>query len=350
VLKAAALTETIASVLAYGLLVLLAPLGARLFAKDLAYAPLFVFYGLALLANFVTETATAVLQVGDHFRSQSVINVAQAGLTALVILYAFIVKGDLWLVLTAYLLGKSLNGLALAGVAWWRARQMLGRAWWRASFCLLPPLREFWRFAISSNFSGTVNLVVRDSEVLWVNYFLSPEQGGYYKLALSIISLIVMPINPFISTSFPEIARAIGQKTWNSLRNLLRRLTIISGAWTLSVALVLVLFGYWLIPFIYGQEYAPATPATLILLAGMGLANIFYWNRPLLLSLGEPTYPLKIMFFAGVAKVVLSFLLVPRYGYLMQAALMSGFFLVSISLIVWRGLSLVRQQETMETA
>ena len=347
-LKAAALTEIGTSLSAYILLYLFAPLAAEFIIKDPA-ATLFIrFYALALLSNFVTGTAAAVLQIGDHFRSQAAIGLAQNIITASIITYAYFSDGDIWLVLTAYLIGKVFFGISLGFWGMRRANQLLGEGWMRAPFNLLPPKREFWSFAFSSNFSGTVNLVTRDSEVLWLGFLLPGEVGkiaaGYYKTALAIINLILMPINPFIATTFPEIARAVGENAWDTLRKLLKRLTAISAAWTISVGIFLLIAGDWLITLFYGAEYAPATPAALILLIGFGMANILYWNRPLLLSLGMPTYPLKAMAFAGVAKIGLSFLLVPRYGYIAQAALMSAFFVVSVGLIVWKGLTEIRRR------
>jgi O-antigen/teichoic acid export membrane protein len=346
VLKAATLTETLTSVVAYLLLVLLSPWAARYIAKDVTTAPLFTFYALALLTNFVAETSTAVLQVGDHFRSQAIINFLQSFLTVALIVYAFLVHGNIWLVLTAYLLGKSLNGLALAAVALHRAGQMLGPGWWRASFRMLPPRREFWGFALSTNLSATVSMLIRDNEVVWVSYFLSPLEAGYYKLALAVINLMVMPITPFINTTFPELTRAVAQKAWLRLRDLLKKMTIISGAWTGAVVLALVVVGNWLITTFYGKEYGPATPAALILLIGYGVANVLYWNRTLLLSLGLPNYPLKAIAFTGSAKLILGFFLVPRFGYLAEAALLSGFFVISIGLIVARGLLEIRNQQS----
>ena len=130
----------------------------------------------------------------------------------------------------------------------------------------------------------------------------------------------------------------------DKLKTLLKRLTLISATWTLSVGIFLLFAGEWLITTFYGAEYAPATPAALILLLGFGTANILYWNRPLLLSLGMPTYPLKVMALTGLAKIGLSFLLVPRYGYLAQAALMSAYFVVSVGLIVWKGMREIKNR------
>jgi len=352
ILKAAALTEIGTSLTAYLLLYLFAPLAAQYIIKDPAAIIYIRFYALGLLSNFVTGTSAALLQLGDHFRSQALIGLGQNILTASIITYAYFFEGDIWLILTAYLIGKVFYGFSFLIWGMRRAAQMLGRGWMRASFSLLPPKREFWSFAFSSNFSGTVNLVTRDSEVLWLGFLLPGEVGkiaaGYYKTALAIINLILMPINPFIATTFPEIARAVGEKAWERLRTLLKRVTTLSAAWTFSVGLFLIFAGEWLITTFYGPEYAPATPAALILLIGFGMANILYWNRPLLLSLGMPTYPLKVMAFVGLAKIGLSFLLVPQYGFLAQAALMSGYFVLSVGMIVWKGLSEIKRRSQLD--
>ncbi len=346
-LKAAALTETLTSLAAYLLLVLSAPLAARYIIKDSTIAPLIAIYGLALLANFVTETSTGFLQVSGHFRSQGVISFVQSVVTAGVIVYAYIVKGDIWMVMGAYLLGKSINGLALAGLAAWWARRMLGPGWLRASLKSLPERRKFWGFAASTNMSGTITMLTRDNEEVWISLLLSPEKTGYYKAAKALINLVMLPITPFIGATYPELTRAVTEKAWARLRGLLRRLTSISGAWTAAVAVGLLVLGRWLVATFYGADFAPAYPALLILLAGFGLANILYWNRNLLLSLGLPNYPLKVITVLGALKVVLTFVLVPLFGYLAEAALLSAFQAISVTLLAWRGLREVRAQELL---
>jgi O-antigen/teichoic acid export membrane protein len=46
-----------------------------------------------------------------------------------------------------------------------------------------------------------------------------------------------------------------------------------------------------------------------------------------------------------VAEIALIFLLVPRFGYLAESAIVSGFFVVAIGWIVWRGLTVLHQRE-----
>ena len=200
------------------------------------------------------------------------------------------------------------------------------------------------RFGITSNFSATINLIVRDSEALWLAFFLSTTEVGYYKVALAIINLVLMPITPFISTTYPEMSRSVSEENWPQLKNLLRRVTKISGFWTAVVSVVLFLFGPLLI-LLYGVEYLPAYPAMVVLLVGFAIANVFFWNRPLLLSFGMPTYPFNVMLVCGILKVALAFVFVPRFGIIAEAALLSAYFAVSVGLIVRKGLKTLFQRE-----
>ena len=346
IVKVAAITEAISSLLAFTLLLLLAPLGARYFAKDISYTPIFRFYALMVLGNLLSETAIGVLQSTNRFNQQALVNFIQSLLTALLILAAFLLKGNLLMVVTAYLVGKLILGLAPVVLAWRSLKQHLGGSWWRASLKNLPPWRELARFGISTNLSATVNMLVRDSEVLWVALFLSPAAAGYYKVAIAISAFIPIPITPFINTTFPEISRATAGRQWSQLRSLLQRVTLLSALMTAAEALVLVVFGRMIILF-YGAEYLPALPALMVLLLGYGVSNLFFWNRPLLLAFNLPTYPFWITLISGAAKISLAFLVIPKYGYIGAAALLTGYFLISGSLMAWRGLRQLKQAEAL---
>ena len=92
------------------------------------------------------------------------------------------------------------------------------------------------------------------------------------------------------------------------------------------------------VPWLYKPQAAPAYPALLILLFGYGFASIFQWNRPLLLALGRPGLPVLIALCSGLVELLLIFWLVPQHGYLYLAAILSGYFIVSVGITVWSGL------------
>ncbi len=361
VLKAAALTELGTSLVAYVVLVLLSGWGASTFAKDPTTRSLFIIYGITILGNVMTETATGALQVTGHFRSQALLNLLQSLLTAGLFVLVFVNQGGIFSVMLVYLAGKLILGIGPVLLAFYWLPKSLGKGWWRTPMRgNLPPRKPMIRFALSSNFSGTITILARDSEVLWVSYFFDTTVGGYFKVALAVINLMVMPVTPFISTSFPEITRHIAKKQWAQLKQLLTRVTVIAGAWTGVVAAGLLLLGRQLLfspwslfghtIFIYKEGYAPAYSVLLVLLIGFGIANIFFWDRSLLLSFGKAELPLKVSFFAMLGKVTLAFLIVPTLGYLAEASLFSAYFVVTVGVLALRGLAEIRHQSRMSPA
>lgn len=344
VIKGAVITETTTSLLAYLILLLIAPLAANYLMKDEQTSTLFTIYGIVLLSNFGYETSLGVLQASNLFNRVALVNLIQSIITASLILLAFLLKQGLLSVLLAYLLGKSFAGLALSVLALRQVIKISGTKWWRIPLKTIPDWKELGQFAISTNLSGTVNLVVRDSETLFITALRSPTEAGYFKIALGVINLVMLPIEPFIAPTYTEIARTIADRDYRLTKRLLKRVSTISGTWTIATGAFLALLGAWIIPLLYGSEFSPAYPAMLILLIGYGFTNVFHWNRPLLLALGLPTYPLKISGAIGVLKTTLTLWLVPIYGYLIEAAILSAFFLSSVSIIITRGIRILNNQ------
>jgi len=349
IIKAASMVETIVSVLAFIFLALTAGLASHFIAKTPGTEMLFIAFSIGLLANFNAETSTGILQLTDRIKLRGTINLIQSIVSAAIIMAAFLLHGSLAIVLIAYLVGKTILGLGLFIAAQVQVRRVLGAGWMNASLSVLPAPRELFKFAFSSNLSGTIILIFRESEPLWVGFFLNTGAAGLYKIAYGIVSYLSVPADPLILTVYPELNRLIVQKAWPRLRDFLRKVTTLAFAYNMLIAMGLVVFGRWILS-IYGAEYVDAYPALIVLLLGLVFNYTLFWNRPLLLSFGLPTFPMWATLIAGLLKVGLSFPLVPRYGYVMEAALLSFYYIFSVGIIVWRGLKEIRSQETSSAA
>lgn len=344
-IKAASLTETTVSVLAFFFVVLSAGWAMGTIAKTPNTEALFVAFSIGLLANFNAETSTGILQITDKVKQRGTINLYQNIVCTLIIIGAFLLHGSPAIILIAYLTGKAILGLGLFFAAQTQIHRALGGGWMHASLSVLPSWRELFKFAFSSNLSATIILVFRESELLWVAFFLSPVAVGLYKNAYAIISLLSVPADPLILTVYPELNRLIVQKAWPRLRDFLGKVTALALSYNTLIAIGLVLFGRWILS-IYGPAYTAAYPALIALLVGMVFNYTLFWNRPLLLSFGLPTFPLWATLIAGLLKVGLSFPLVPRYGIVMEAALLSMYYILSVGLMVGRGRMELRHQES----
>lgn len=345
--KGIGLTEAVTSILAYFVLLALSAWGAQVFADTVAVVDLFRFYGLFLLANLVYETSVGVLQTTNKFKRVAHANFYQSIATTLLIISAFVLNLGITGVLTAYLIGKAIAALMIAVSAVRELNSQLGPAWARAPLSLVTDWRSILRFAFSTNLNGTVNLFARDNIRLYLAMFLPNAQVGYFKLAASLVNLVMLPIEPFIWPTYAEITRTVAQKQWGATRKLLKQVSSMAGVWTLLAGGGLVALGWWLIPFLYGSQMAPAYACLVILLIGYAVANVFNWNRPLLLALGRPTYPLLVAALTGAIEVILIFVLLPGSNYLVGAAIFSAYLAISVIWNVLRGLTLIQHEEAL---
>lgn len=347
--KAALALETLTSILAYLVLAALSRWAVNTFAAEFAQDPatlsLFLFYGVILLTNFVTETSTGILQAARRFNWIARLNIVQSLATVAVVIYAVVFQRGIPEIVLAYVVGKTINGLGLAFLAQLTLPGLLGRDWWKVSLKVLPEKRAMLTFVLNTNLNGTVTLFTRDNFPLYVASLLSTTQVGYYRVTQMLLNLIILPLDPLIWPTYAEITQTIAQKQWQATQRILRRVSLITGSLVLAVGIGLTLTGWFLLPLFYGPEAAPAYPVLLILLAGYGFASVFQWNRPLMLALGKPGYPVLIAAFVGIIELGLIFTLVPSTNsMLLMAAIFSGNLILSIGLTALRGLIEVRRQ------
>jgi O-antigen/teichoic acid export membrane protein len=346
IFKAAAITEMVASLFAFILIMLLAPTGARYFAKDPSTTSIFMMYGLVVLANLMAESSTGLLQISDRFRRIAVLNLVQSIVVLTLIALIYKKGGNLSEVVIAYLIGKAVGALGITISAFTEASRRWGSYWWRSP---IGSLQQQWRglthFAISTNISATISLATKDSEILWVSYLSGPLQAGYYKLALALANIIQMPVDPLPQATYPELSRQVARRNWNNLRYILRQGSGLAGGYSLFMTLVLIVLGQPLIRFLYNPEFLPSYPALIILLIGLLVANTYYWRRIALLALGRADFPAKVNLILAILKIGGIFLLVPRYGYLASAALLSGFYVTGSLISVWKIRSLMEKEE-----
>lgn len=339
------LAEAITSVLAYLALFVL----AAWYSKDPAVTPLYRFYGLYLIANIVYETSTGVLQVTNKFKRVAFANLIQGVVTAAIVVIAFIMKWGMFEILAAYLIGKIIAAWIVTSSAVEELKRTVGTSWLGAPVHLIPDWRSIVKFAVSTNINGTVNLFARDNVPLYIQALLGDVAGnialGYYSIASKLITLVTLPIDPFIGPTYAEITRTIAQRQWQATRKLLKQVSLVGGVWTLISGGGLVALGWWFIPLFYGTDAAPAYACLVVLLIGYGFANVLNWNRPFLLALGHPNYPLMVAIVTGVIEIALIFLWVPRSGYLIGIAIFSAYLIVSIGWNVLRGLSIIKHEE-----
>jgi O-antigen/teichoic acid export membrane protein len=336
-IKYAMLTEAAASLLAFVVLVIVAPIGATWLAHDPSVARPIQLYSLTVLAMVVAETSVGILQVFGRFGLQALMTSIGAVALLVATAVAFALGGRLPEMLWAAVVASVVTWAGMTWAAVRTVRTSCGPGWWRVPLRRLGPARRSaFGFALSTNASATLSLVTRDADVLWLSFFRGPAEAGLYRLAFTIASYVVLPVAQLGQAFYPEIAREAAQGSWDAFRRLLRRGTALAGAYLGPVGLVVGLAGAPLIRIVYGPAFAPAATALALLLVGMVFANVLFWSRPALLALGRADYPFKVNVGIAVLKVVGVLLVVPTHGYIGNAALLTVLYFIGVGVCVWK--------------
>lgn len=335
-----------AAALAYIILWLAAPLGARWFVRNPEATFLIRLYGLAVLAGLVSETSQGILQLYGRYRRYSLASAVGAAVSLVGIVAAVALGYALAGVLVGLVIGALATGSILAACALIEVRHRLGAGWWKAP---LDVLRARWRsvlvFVSSTNISATLSMIAKDGDVLWLGLFRSPTEAGLFRLAYSLAGLVFLPLGSLVQSIYPELARQAAQSQWEEFRRLVRRGTGLAATYIVPAAVSVGALSVPLIRYVYGGEFVPAAPALFILLAGMGFANLFFWARSALLALHRPDYQMRVAFALVVVKLAGVFILVPLTGYVGSAALATAIYVPGSAILVWKVREIVAQAQ-----
>jgi O-antigen/teichoic acid export membrane protein len=126
----------------------------------------------------------------------------------------------------------------------------------------------------------------------------------------------------------------------------LRKVTALAFAVNVVAALGFIFLGQFaLIIFTGHREFVAAYPTLLALFVGLAFNYTLFWNRPLLLSLALPDFPIWVTLVVGLIKVALAFWLVPQYGILAAGALLSFYYIVSVGVMALRGVREIKMKD-----
>ena len=312
------------SLIAFGIVELLAGWGATAFAKNPDFA--WVFRSMALIIVFQAgqESLIGIMHVNRDFRARSLVQAGSQALSVVGVGVVFVAGGDV-----RGVVGVLVGAAALTSIAMWAcglraARAALSPGWARQRGVGLGELgHEMARFGFLGNLSGTLSTIMNDGDLLVLGFFRSPAEVAYYKLAKSIAQIAYLPMMPLRDAAYPEFSAAVATRSWGEFRALMRRGSKVMALWLLPVSVGLVVLSPFAIGSLYGRSFLPAVPALLILLVGVNVDALLFWTRATLLSMGEPGYPTAVSLWAAVIKYAAAVLLVPAGGYLTLAAVQS---------------------------
>ncbi len=288
-----------ATVLPLGLLVF----GAERLTVGMAVLPFAAFAVGELLFSRLLAVSVASFMSFERGRDLFVVNSFFSLTRLAVCVAAILLSRSLSLAIWAewYLAGVCFSGLAILGYTIWR----LGAPRWYLA-------RQDFGLGFHFCLFYTADAAVRDMDKPMVAYFAGPSTAGIYNAAFRIVDAVALPLRAMMASFYARFFKHGHNGIEQSFRFALRVLPLTLG-YTLFAGAMLTLGADYL-PLLLGEKFRDAVPVTSMLAFLPVLIGLTSLGGDILTSAGRQRTRAMVMVCMSLSPVVLSSILVPRYG------------------------------------
>ncbi len=280
--------------------------------------PLIWIYSFGFLFGTASTTSDAILRVLDRYKR-------------IAFVYSFNEFLRLLLVSIVLYLGMGIKGvlfsyvgstLAMFLIRLWAVSRTLEEnqldRWWRSNLGLI---RDQWKgiawFLGNTSFTGTLNLASDNFlGVLVLGYYSGKEGAAYYKIAKSLVKIIIRLVDSLYEAIYPELVKMYSIGALGDFKRLLQLSTKNLSKITIPVAILIFAFSDRLITLIFGAKYIPSSNTLRIVTLAVLVSQLTFWTIPAFLAFGKSGARNLITIASTAVYVGLLFLLVPKYSYI----------------------------------
>ena len=160
------------------------------------------------------------------------------------------------------------------------------------------------RFFFITFCSATLEAAYRNGPLLAVGYLVGTRAAGLYRLAQQLAQGLAKLSTLLARAAYAEIARARVASALGEFRKLIRQTSLLAGAGSAIVVLIVLVAGGFLLELLGGEQFAAGKPILIALVVGASfeLASVAF--EPMLDSTGRAKLSLTSRAFAVIATAI----------------------------------------------
>lgn len=170
------------------------------------------------------------------------------------------------------------------------------------------------------------------SDIFLLGLLSNNENVGIYRIAIQGASLVSFGLYAVAMVVSPQFSRLYAEGKTKDLQKLVTLSARFSLLIALPICLIFILFGDWILSFIFGPAFETGATALAILCFAQLLNAMTGYVGTVLNMSGHEHYTLLGVTISALANVVLNFLLIPDYG--IEGAAVA----TTISFALWNGI------------
>jgi O-antigen/teichoic acid export membrane protein len=272
-------------------------------------------YAIAASISFFDYLSVSLLKLYFKFRLNSVIKIC-LDLTELAVIATviYLFPGNLTVLFTAVAGTLILKGIVYNGAALWEMRDVI-LPHLRVKLSIInEDRRRITGFVVNNSASRTLHTLIFTGDILLLGALAGPIEAGYYAIAKKLAFAVLRLTDPMTHSIYPQLATLVAERSYASIKTMLKKISSMLALVTAVIFFLVLVMNEWIMTFIYGEEFLPASTALVILVAASGVSAALFWSTSLIFSLGRVDVRLKAYLLALVVGGSVAWLLIPLYG------------------------------------
>lgn len=158
-----------------------------------------------------------------------------------------------------------------------------------------------------------IELLLKQSDILFVGYFLGNTQAGSYSVAVRLTMFTALGLAATNQVFLPKVVAMFESRQWMKMQQLIRNSTLQVLSITLPLAFIVLLGGKWILS-LFGSSFSGAYLPLIILMAGQIINTSMGMAFGLLAIAGYRKTIFILYLLAFSIQIVLNLLLIPIMG------------------------------------
>ncbi len=278
------------------------------FFKQPELTPIIQCLSLSFLIGALSQVQNAILSRKFAFKTlalRSLVAVVVGGIVGITL--AFLGYG-VWRLVGQQLVNEFTGVLVLWASSDWRPKLKFSG----------KHFRDLFSFGVNIMGIEVLNFFNRRSDDLLIGYFLGPVALGYYTVAYRVLLIMTQLLTSSISgVALPVFSRM--QEEPERMRNAFYKAVQLTAFIAFPSFFGVAALAPEIVQVIFGEQWVPSIPVMQILAVIGVLHSILYFNDPVMMAMGKPSWRLALTSMNAFANLI-AFLLVVRWGIVAIAA------------------------------
>jgi len=174
--------------------------------------------------------------------------------------------------------------------------------------------KEFIPFLLPTFLSNNAGVLFSSGTETLLAFFRGVTEVGIFNIAKPISNLALAVVNPVASLIKPFISQISEEKEEGKVKELIKLIINVGPFLLLPLVLTLVIYAKESIDFLFGIEFLEATTTLRLVSINVFFLVMSSFVFGILFGLGLQKRKVVLVYFASAISVVLSLILIPRYG------------------------------------